>query len=124
MTKTVSSRIPKDLHDRLKQRCDEDGCNTNDFIRDVLENELEQEPPKEPQKIIINDIPDKKPRELQNARIESKPTIELESKPTIELQPTPQVIIKEVLQDNSNKPVVQFTSFNGKLLPFAKRYNL
>ena len=109
MTKTVSSRIPKDLHDKLKQRCDEDGCNTNDFIRDVLEIELEQEPkeepkPKGPQKIIINDIP--------------------EPKATVELIPTPKITIKEVIQDNSNKPVVQFTQFNGKLLPSAKRYNL
>jgi len=62
---------------------------------------------------------------------EPKPTIELipeikEPKPTIELISEikePKVIIEKVPQDNSNKPVVQFTQFNGKLLPFAKRYN-
>ena len=36
----------------------------------------------------------------------------------------PKVIIKEVPQDNSNKPKVEFKQFNGQLLPFAKRYNI
>jgi len=36
----------------------------------------------------------------------------------------PKVIVEEVPQDNSNKPVVHFTQFNGKLLPFAKRHNI
>jgi len=44
MSKTVSSRIPKDLHDKLRQRCDKEGCNPNDFIKMVLEFELEQKP--------------------------------------------------------------------------------
>jgi len=40
MAKTVSSRIPKDLHDKLMERCKNAGCNTNDIIRGLLELEL------------------------------------------------------------------------------------
>ena len=40
MAKTVSSRIPNDLHDELRERCNNAGCNTNDIIRGLLELEL------------------------------------------------------------------------------------
>ncbi|MCH7851117.1 MAG: hypothetical protein IH845_05735, partial [Nanoarchaeota archaeon] len=57
-----------------------------------------------------------------------KPKIELiDEEPKEELKPTveliPKEIVKEIPQDNSNKPVVQLIPFNGNLLPFAKRYN-
>ena len=35
----------------------------------------------------------------------------------------PKVIIKEVQQDNSNKPIIEMVLFNNKYIPFAKRYN-
>ena len=31
------------MHDRLRKKCNEDGCNTNDFIRNMLEAELTEE---------------------------------------------------------------------------------
>jgi len=40
MAKTVSSRIPNDLHDQLRERCNNARCNTNDIIRGLLELEL------------------------------------------------------------------------------------
>jgi len=75
MSKTVSSRIPKDLHDRLRQRCNEDGCNTNDFLRNLLETELAEENshrpdhnpiPKEPkpQVVFLDDVPETKVVEI------------------------------------------------------------
>ncbi|MCH7969399.1 MAG: hypothetical protein IH841_09190 [Thaumarchaeota archaeon] len=118
MTKTISSRIPKDLHDKLRERCNQEGCNTNDFIRDILESELEQN--SQDQEVIEDTKPEPKPKEPQKIIITDIP----EPKATVELIPTPKITIKEVIQDNSNKPVVQFTQFNGKLLPSAKRYNL
>ena len=73
MSKTVSSRIPKDLHDRLRKKCNEDGCNTNDFIRNMLEAELTEENCQDqennsrpgrnttPKEITVRDIPDEEP---------------------------------------------------------------
>ena len=107
MTKTVSSRIPKDLYDKLKEKCDNEGCKPNDFIKSILENELEQEPKPEP-KIIIEDVKE-------------------EPKPTIELIPEikePKIIIKEVPQDNSNKSQVDMVLFNNEYIPKAEVYEI
>ena len=114
MSKTVSSRIPKDLHDKLKEKCNEEGCNTNDFIRDMLEIELEQEPKEEsktnnePQKIFINDMPDEKPKEPQK----------------ITMSDVPQATVRLIPQDNSNKPPIEMILFNGRYIPKAEVYEI
>ena len=108
MTKTVSSRIPKDLHDKLKERCDDEGCNTNDFIRDVLENELDQESneepqSKKPQRIVLDEIEEPKPQRITIGDI-------------------PEPTVKEIPQDNSKKPQVNTVLFNNEYIPYAEVY--
>jgi len=119
-TKTASVRLPKEMYEEIDSICDEADCSRNDWIKDKLKEALREESNENNQ-----DQEENTPRLDRNPA--PKPEPKEESKPTIELIPEikePKVIIEEVPQDNSNKPVVQFTQFNGKLLPFAKRYNL
>ena len=37
MHKTVSARIPKDVHEELRNRCNNIGCNINEFIEHAIE---------------------------------------------------------------------------------------
>jgi len=133
-TKTASVRLPKEMYEEIDNICDDVGCSRNDWIKDKLkealreesnENGLDQEEntprpnrnpaPKEEPKPKVEEIP-----ELKNPRI-----IETNFNPDdYEIKSEPKPTIKEITQNNSNKPEVKFTSFNGKLLPFAKRYNL
>ncbi len=103
----------------IDNECEGLGCNRTDFIREAVKEKLDGK--RQDQEIIE----DTKPQETP------KPKIELideepkeEPKATLELIPEAKITIKEVPQDNSNKPLVQFTNFNGKLLPVAKRFNI
>jgi len=116
-TKTASVRLPKEMYEKIDSVCDEVGCSRNDWIKDTLQDKLREETNENSQaQEVIEDIKPEPKIIIEDVKEEPNPSIEL--------QPTPQVTIKEIIQDNSNKPVVQFTQFNGKLLPFAKRYNL
>jgi len=103
------------MYDEIDNICDEVGCTRNDWLKDAVQDKLRIEK-SEDQEVI------------EDTKSELKPTIEItetkeEPKATLELIPEPKITIKEVPQDNSNKPVVRFTQFNGKLLPVAKRFN-
>ena len=37
MSRTVSSRIPIDLHEEILERCNKAGCSINDFVKESLE---------------------------------------------------------------------------------------
>ena len=37
MTRTVSARIPNDLHEEIRERCNKVGCSINDFLEASLE---------------------------------------------------------------------------------------
>jgi hypothetical protein len=37
MSRTVSARIPKELHEQLRERCNNVGCSINDFIEAAIE---------------------------------------------------------------------------------------
>jgi len=102
-TKTASVRLPKEMYEEIDSICDEVGCSRNDWIKDTLHDKLREE----------NNENSQDQEVIEDTEPEPKPTVEL----------IPKEIVKEVPQDNSNKPVIQFTQFNGKLLPFAKRYN-
>jgi len=112
-SKTSSLRLSTKTYDEIDNICDEVGCTRNDWLKDAAKEKLRAENAQD-QEVI------------EDTKSEPKPTIEIietkeEPKPRVEL--IPKEIIKEVPQDNSNKPVVQFTQFNGKLLPVAKRFN-
>ena len=118
-TKTASVRLPKEMYEEIDNICDDVGCSRNDWIKDTIKDRLREESNENSQ-----DQEENTPRPDHNPT--PKPEPKEESKPTIVLIPEikePKVIIEKVPQDNSNKPVVNFTQFNGKLLPFAKRYN-
>ncbi len=36
MSKTVSARIPKDLHEELRERCNKIGCSINDYVKEAI----------------------------------------------------------------------------------------
>lgn len=40
MSRTVSARIPKELHEELREQCNKLGCNINDFIAESIKFSL------------------------------------------------------------------------------------
>ena len=40
MSKTVSSRLPKETHERLHECCNNMGITINDFVKEAVENKL------------------------------------------------------------------------------------
>ena len=108
-TKTASVRLPKEMYEEIDNICNEVGCSRNDWIKDTLQDKLREE----------NNENSQDQEVIKDTEPESKPTVE----EILEIK-EPKVIVEEVPQDNSNKPIIQFTQFNGKLLPSAKRYNL
>ena len=110
-TKNTTVRLDKKMIEEVDQRCEDQFCTRNDYIKKAIDNQLE------------TDASFKDEYNKNNQDQEIIEDTKSEPKPTIELIPEPKITIKEVSQDNSNKPVVQFTHFNGKLLPVAKRFN-
>lgn len=118
LTKPTSIKFTKEELSDIDTECEGLGCTRTAFIKEAVKEKLEgkdrqdQDVPNEP-KITVKDIPDEK----------SKLTEIIE--PTVtEIKEPQKITVKEVPQDNSQKPTVTFTQFNGKLLPFAKRYNI
>ena len=112
-SKTSSLRLPTKMYDEIDNICDEVGCTRNDWLKDAAKEKLRAENTQD-QEVIEDTAPEPKPTiEIVEPKEEPKPRVEL----------IPKEIIKEVPQDNSNKPIVKFIPFNGKLLPFAKRFN-
>jgi len=116
-TKTASVRLPKEMYAEIDSICDEVGCSRNDWIKDTLQDKLREE----------NNENNQDQEVIKDTKPEPKIIIEdvkEEPKPTIELQPTPQVIIKEVIKDNSNKPPIEMVLFNGKYIQKAEVYEI
>jgi len=71
MSRTVSARIPTDLHEELRERCNQIGESINDFVKASIEfalhettdfdfgDEEEEEPVPEIKVTSIDDVPDK-----------------------------------------------------------------
>ncbi len=71
MSRTVSARIPTDLHEELRERCNQIGESINDFVKASIEfalhettdfdfgDEEEEEPDPEIKVTSIDDVPDK-----------------------------------------------------------------
>jgi len=114
--KPMTVKLEKEMLEDIDNECEGLGCNRTDFVIEALEDKLEGK--RQGQEVIE----DTKPQEI-TAKLIDEGSKE-EPKATIELIPEPKITIKEIPQDNSNKPVVQFTNFNGKLLPVAKRFNI
>ena len=103
----------------IDNECEGLGCNRTDFIKEAVQDKLDGK--SQDQEVIEDTKPEPKItiKDLPEPKKESKATLELISKVK-----EPKVIIEEVPQDNSNKPIVNFVPFNGQLLPFAKRYDI
>jgi len=141
-TKNTTIRLDKEMIKEVDERCKEQTCTRNDYIKKAIDNQLELDvsieneentpgpdrnpTPKETKpepKPTLEKIPEPKVEDV--SEIENPKIVETDFNPNnYEIKSEPKIIIKEVLQNNSNKPEVKFTQFNGKLLPFAKRYNL
>ncbi len=129
-TKTASVRLPKEMFEEIDNICDNIGCSRNDWIKDTLQDKLREENSQDQEKrsrLADNTTPKEEPKpkveeipELKNPQI-----VEVDFNPSdYEISSEPKPTVKEIPQDNSNKPIVNFVQFNGKLLPFAKRYNI
>ena len=116
-TKNTTIRFEEEMIDEIDQSCQGQECTRNDWLKDAAQEKLQAEKAQDQE--VIEDT---KPQEITARLIDDEP--KEEPKATIELIPEPKITIKEVPQDNSNKPIIQFTQFNGKLLPSAKRYDL
>ncbi len=68
MSRTVSARIPNELHEEIRERCNKVGCSINDFLEASLEFALndysefdfgnEEEIENEPKAVTITSIRD------------------------------------------------------------------
>lgn len=106
-SKTSSVRLLKETYDDIDSICDDIGCTRNDWIKEAIDEKLEGKKSQD-QEVTEDTTP------------EPEPVVEPEPKPI----PEPKIMIKEVPQDNSEKPCITYTQLNGKLLPFAQRYNI
>jgi len=104
--KPITVKLEKEMLEEMDNECEGLGCNRTDFVIEAVQEKLEGK------------------NEEQESKPEPKPIIEdvLEPKITTELIPEP--IVKEIPQDNSNKPIIEMVLFNNKYIPFAKRYNI
>jgi len=105
----MTVKLEKDMLEDVDNECEGLGCNRTDFIIEAVQEKLQgriedpqpkEEPkPKEPLRINI-DEPKPRPKVIINLNDEPEP--------------------KQI--DNSNKPPIQMTWFNGKILPSTKRF--
>jgi len=111
-TKTASVRLPKEMFEEIDSICDGVGCSRNDWIKDTLNDKLREENRQDQ---------DQKPEELEPKVTITEPAA---SEPEIKEVPNATFEIIQEPIDNSKKPIVNFVSYNGQLLPFAKRYEI
>src|SRR5438309_1712187 len=75
MSRTVSARIPKELHEELRERCNKIGCSINDYLQASIEFGLtghtefdfgEEEDEDEPDEVFPpeSEPPELKPKEI------------------------------------------------------------
>jgi len=76
VSKTVSARIPKNLHEELRERCNNIGCSINDFIAESVKFMLHNESDFD---FNGENDEDEEPIEIEK---ELKPTIEVIEEPT------------------------------------------
>ena len=152
LNKPTSVKFPKEMLADIDNECKGLGCNRTDFIREAVKEKLDgkaqdqeenssgpdrnttpkEEPKPTPERIELipkarnkkisydngktwNDIP-----ELKNPKI-----VEVGFNPSdYEVDSEPKITIKEIPQDNSNKPKVEMVLFNGKYIPKAEVYEI
>ena len=72
MSRTVSARIPKELHEGLRTRCNKVGCSINDYIKESIEfmlngsSEFDFGEEEEPEEVFP---PETEPPELKSKKI-------------------------------------------------------
>ena len=82
MTRTVSARIPKELHEELRERCNKVGCSINDFLEASIEfilygqsefdfGDEEDFEDDEPSEIESEPLRGKRPPTLTNLNVEN-----------------------------------------------------
>jgi len=112
--KPITVKLEKEMLEEMDNECEGLGCNRTDFVIEAVEEKLRGESNKNSQDQEV--IKDTKPEPKEPHRIVID---EIE-----DVKEEPKVIIKEVQQDNSNKPIIDMVLFNNKYIPFAKRYNI
>ncbi|KAG2473368.1 MAG: hypothetical protein NPMRTHETA2_1260011 [Nitrosopumilales archaeon] len=112
-TKNTTIRLDKEMIEEIDQSCRDEECTRNDWMKDAASEKLQREKAQDQE--VIEDI-----KSEPKPSVEDNPEVK-EPKQIVEL--IPKEIIKEVPQDNSNKPPVHFKAFGDALLPFAKRYD-
>lgn len=110
----ISVKFPKELITDMDNECEGLGCNRTDFIINAVEEKL-QESTDETEDQVIKDT---KPQIQANNEVNETEIKKDKPKVIIELDSEPKQT------DNSKKPPIQMVQFNGKLLPFTRRYNL
>ena len=152
--KPTSIKLTKEKLDEIDTECEGLGCNRTDFIKEAIDTKLEGEKPQDQEikndtktdnsspksseetpKGIITKISNDDGKTWTKVNNSDKPRQKVVidwDEPTKKRQVVylddskeeQKITIKEVPQDNSQRPPVPFTQFNGKLLPFAKRYDI
>ena len=152
MTQPTSIKFTKEELSNIDTECEGLGCTRTAFIKEAVKEKLEEKD-RQDQDVAKEPKTDNSQTESQDKPIsEAKVTAisndggktwtkldnsnkskvaEIDSRAYrglansgAEVKEPQKITIKEIPQDNSQKPPVTFTQFNGKLLPFAKRYNI
>ena len=133
--KPMTVKLEKEMLEDIDNECEGLGCNRTDFVIEAVQEKLEgkNEEPKEEPKLTIKDIPEPKPTigtiktTSDGSKYKLKSIQDNDTQLWEEIEEPKEVqnarIIDEPL-DNSNKPPIEMVLFNGKYIPFAKRYNI
>ena len=121
--KPTSIRIPEKLLEKIDTICNDSDCSRNDYITSILDEAIHNE---------IDDNEDqntKQDNEQSKEEPKEKPKVVINLDDTPKTESIPKATVKIIDEepkkiDNSNNPPVQMAWFNGKCLPFAKRYNI
>lgn len=108
--KPITVKLEKELLEDIDNECEGLGCNRTDFVIEAVQEKLEgkiQEQELKTNRIVLNE------NELDQEQKKEIPEIK-----------EPKIIIKEVPQDNSNKPIIEMVLFNDKYIPKAEVYEI
>lgn len=127
-SKTFSVRVPTDMQEKIDTVCDGIGCTRNDWIKDAIKDKLREENSQD-QETIEGPTAAKEVTAAKEAVNKKEDTnsskivyVDIpELKPIVTL--VPEITVENVEQE-PQKPPVNYVNFNDKCLPFAKRYEI
>jgi len=124
-TKNTTIRLDKEMIKEVDERCKEQTCTRNDYIKKAIDNQLELDVSIENEENTPG--PDHNPAPKER-KPEPKPKVEEIPEPkVIEVDLTPNELLNARFvkpSSNSKKPRIDMVLFNGKYIPKAEVYEI